>query len=352
MVDVLLKGKFRGAMLGSLLGDCLGAPFESQEFISKVILQRYLDKLEDPEFKSPFKKYTDDTAMMKSVAKFLVEKPDGDYRYIAKLFVEEFFQSPGRGYGQNVVNVFRKLKNSKYEDIFKPAQKQFGGLGSYGNGGAMRIAPIALFYHSDYENMVRVASESTKITHSNVLGINGAILQCLAIHQSLLIDPTKGSVDSKQFLDNLSEKIKVVEDDFQDDDNEFATAYQEKLQRIMSLLDKEHSDDLDDMVILTLGNGISAYESVPTAIYCFLRAQKMIPNIDTSNIFRRTIQYAISLGGDTDTIACMAGAIAGAYLGQPSINESILKHCERYEEIIEMSDNLFNACVKTNLFIR
>lgn len=58
-------------------------------------------------------------------------------------------------------------------------------------------------------------------------------------------------------------------------------------------------------------------------------------------MFRRTIQYAISLGGDTDTIASMAGAIAGAYLGVETINKNLQKHCELHDETLEMADNLF-----------
>jgi poly(ADP-ribose) glycohydrolase ARH3 len=51
---------------------------------------------------------------------------------------------------------------------------------------------------------------------------------------------------------------------------------------------------------------------------------------------RRTLQYAISLGGDTDTIASMAGALAGAYLGGDAINESVLQHCEASNEMSEL----------------
>lgn len=63
----------------------------------------------------------------------------------------------------------------------------------------------------------------------------------------------------------------------------------------------------------------------------------------TDNIYRRTVQYAITLGGDTDTIACMAGAIAGAYLGVEAINSSMAKQCESNQEILEMADNLLLA---------
>jgi len=60
----------------------------------------------------------------------------------------------------------------------------------------------------------------------------------------------------------------------------------------------------------------------------------------TENPFRRTIQYAISLGGDTDTIANMAGAIAGAYYGYSTISENLQKHCEATEQFIAYADKL------------
>lgn len=60
----------------------------------------------------------------------------------------------------------------------------------------------------------------------------------------------------------------------------------------------------------------------------------------TENKFRRTIQYAISLGGDTDTIASMAGAIAGAYHGEDEINKSLISYCEGAEEMVKLADGL------------
>jgi len=338
MQSQVIKSKYRGALLGSLLGDCLGAPYEGDEISSgdRIIIQRYFDKMDNTPYQGPFKKYTDDTAMMKSVAKFLIDKPEPDFKFLAKLFVTEFFKEPRRGYGQNVVDVFEKIRNSKYENIFKPASEQFDGSGSYGNGGAMRIAPIALYFYDNYENMLSVATEATKITHTNLLAINGALLQCIAINEAFKIN-SSSAIDYKEFCSRLLSKIKAIEE------SDESSAYQVKIKQILELLGKKYSDDLDDEVIYTLGNGISAYESVPTAIYCFLRAQDEIPGIETDNVFRRTIQYAITLGGDTDTIACMAGAIAGAHLGDESISKGLQQNCEKFEEIIKLADDLFEA---------
>lgn len=64
-------------------------------------------------------------------------------------FTENYLDQPERGYGGGVVSVFTQLKESNYQDVFVPAKKQFDGEGSYGNGGAMRIAPAALFTYKD-----------------------------------------------------------------------------------------------------------------------------------------------------------------------------------------------------------
>ena len=92
-------------------------------------------------------------------------------------FVKEYFNDPRRGYGANVSEVFQKLNNQNLEDVWTPAAEQFNGSGSYGNGGAMRISPVPLFAHKNYDIMIHIAEQSTKLTHTHPLGINGAILQ-------------------------------------------------------------------------------------------------------------------------------------------------------------------------------
>jgi len=60
-------------------------------------------------------------------------------------FVDEFRTQPNRGYGGNVITVFEALRRENYRHPYGPAERQFDGNGSYGNGGAMRISPAALF---------------------------------------------------------------------------------------------------------------------------------------------------------------------------------------------------------------
>lgn len=103
----------------------------------------------------------------------------------------------------------------------------------------------------------------------------------------------------------------------------------------------------DTEVLNVLGNDVSALYSVPTSIYCFLRAQKTIRGIDSENPFRRAIEYAISLGGDADTIASMTGAISGAYYGESVIPANLVKHLENHEGVTKLADQLYEASLKT-----
>ncbi|EFN64043.1 Poly(ADP-ribose) glycohydrolase ARH3 [Camponotus floridanus] len=98
----LLKSKFRGTMLGVLVGDILGKPYEGETIISdrkKIDLQRKLDNLEESKSRESVMGFTDDSAMTYSVAESLIEKRDLDIIDVAKRFVENFFQEHYRGYG-------------------------------------------------------------------------------------------------------------------------------------------------------------------------------------------------------------------------------------------------------------
>lgn len=82
-----------------------------------------------------------------------------------------------------------------------------------------------------------------------------------------------------------------------------------------------------------LGNGIAALHSVPTAIFCVLHCLQPLESLpENYSGLERTIAYSLALGGDTDTIACMAGAIAGAHYGIEAVPQSWMKCCEGAED--------------------
>lgn len=92
----------------------------------------------------------------------------------------------------------------------------------------------------------------------------------------------------------------------------------------------------DEEVVNVLGHSVNALYSVPTALYCFLRNSTF-----TADPMTKTLEYAISLGGDTDTIASMACALVGSLHGDSVVSANLRKCCEGFEEVIELGDKLY-----------
>ncbi|XP_029427234.1 ADP-ribose glycohydrolase ARH3 [Rhinatrema bivittatum] len=338
--------RFRGALLGALLGDCLGSEFEGHQPVTAARVTRFLSSVEGREAQreSGFLPYTDDTAMTRGLVQSLLSTPEFDEVDMAKRFAEDYNKDPDRGYGLGVVSVFKKLLSTECSDVFQPAKEQFDGKGSYGNGAAMRVVGIPLAY-PDISEMKKFAEKSAKLTHNCSLGYNGAILQALAVHYAM-----QGQLDWGEYLDLLIGHMKEVEGNKKSLDDarrldlvQFPFSY--RLQKIKEFLHRDSVAKQD--VIAELGNGIAALQSVPTAIYSFLRCMEPDPDIPAHyNKLQRTIIYCISLGGDTDTIATMAGAIAGAYYGEEQVPLSWKQSCEAFSETEAAAERLYELYCK------
>ncbi|PIO26776.1 hypothetical protein AB205_0044350 [Aquarana catesbeiana] len=281
--------RFRGALLGALMGDCIGALFEGESSLSSTSVRAVLENL-DKGGKPKVLTYTDDTAMTRSMVQSFLENKEFDAKDLADRFTKEYFSDPGRGYGAGVTQVFEKLYSGEYSDIFTPAKEQFNGKGSYGNGAAMRAMAIPLAF----PNIADV--------------IEQFMVKC------------KGPY--------LSARLELGE-----------FPYRKRLEKIKEFLDKRCVSRED--VVDQLGNGVAALESVPTAIYSFLRCMDPVEDLPKEfNILQRTLGYCFLLGGDTDTIATMAGAIAGAYHGDVQVPNEWKLRSESYEDAEKWAEEL------------
>jgi poly(ADP-ribose) glycohydrolase ARH3 len=263
--------KFIGCMIGTAVGDSLGARREGSSAIVEIA--------------DLAPRYTDDTAMTIAVAESLVEQKDFHYWHMAERFLRNYELEPWRRYGHTISRVFRLMRNGQLG--FGMIDRHLYPEGSFGNGAAMRVAPIGLLYHDDPKLLRDVAYNCAGITHSHELGLEGAALQACAVALAVLADPQ--DVKRTEFLGTLRMFAKPG-------------PYQEKLKTVIHLL--EQGAGKED-VVAQLGTGGSALESVPTAIYAFL----------ANPSFKSAVIYAVSLGGDADTIGAMTGAIAGACYG-------------------------------------
>ncbi len=286
------RSKFVGSLVGLAVGDSLGA--RSEGSFAVEIKEGRLSR------------YTDDTAMMIGVAESLIECGGLNAEHMAKRFVENYEKEPWRGYGPGPPRIFKMIKQGARWD--KALDKELYPGGSFGNGSAMRVAPIALFYRDDPNKLREAAYESSRITHSHPLAMEGAALEAYAIALALN--------EEKELLDKLI--------DFTESE-----AYRRKLESVRKLLPQRQNKR---KIVEELGNGVEALNSVPTAIYSFL----------ASSSFESSLIYAVNLGGDTDTIAAMCGAIAGAWWGIEEIPERWREHLENRKYIENLAENLWN----------
>jgi poly(ADP-ribose) glycohydrolase ARH3 len=257
-------------------------------------------------------RYTDDTHMTLATARSLLAcEGRFDGPHMAETFATHFEEEPWRGYGAGPPFVFHQLRSGLPWD--QAAVTLFGGEGSYGNGAAMRSAPIGLLHVHDLARADTIARESARITHTHALGREGAALQACAV--ALLVrEGASGALDRALFLAELARHAHTVE-----------------FRRALDAVDACDPAATPAAVIRELGRGIEAERSVPTALYTFLRHP---------DSFADAIYFAVGLGGDADTIASMTGALVGGFLGACAIPAPWRSGVEGGSELILLANGL------------
>ena len=231
--------------------------------------------------------FTDDTVMTVAVAKALVryaqtEDEEIFRRALVKEMVRYGNRYPAAGYGE----MFAKWLDS-------PDHAPYG---SFGNGSAMRVSPVG-FYAQNLKEAERLAEISAAVTHDHPEGIRGAkaIAACIYLAR-------RG--DSKERI------RRYIEENYYD----LSTSIDEA-RPTFTFVD-------------------TCPATVPFAIRAFLEGES----------YEDTVRLAVSLGGDTDTLACMAGGIAEAFWGIPdSILEKGLSYLDDMltDEVEELCEYLF-----------
>lgn len=182
-----LPDKFRGCLLGAAVGDMIGAVVEAEspEYIAHTY--RTIDEMLAtelvPEFSGlPWRvgRFTDDTQMTTCVAEWLIAGESPSPERLLVRFTEEY--EPSRRYGPGTEAILRMFPQHRAQ--WRALSTAMFPEGSYGNGSAMRVAPIGLAYFDDVESAVTVAIESSRPTHSHSLAYQGAVLQAMAIATS------------------------------------------------------------------------------------------------------------------------------------------------------------------------
>jgi poly(ADP-ribose) glycohydrolase ARH3 len=271
-----------GCLLGTACGDILGAAAEGCS--AREIRELYGEIRDFAESGRGFGCYTDDTQMTLALATSLVELGRVDAARVSAKYAE--FYEPWRGYGGAAHRVLRLLADGG--DYRGTGRLQFPE-GSFGNGGAMRIAPVGLAYrHAGADKLAEAVEDAILCTHVHPEAIDGALVQAKAVAIAATTEP--GSFDPAGMLRVLSPLCRT-----------------ETMQAKLAVLaDGLRHNDEDVYVIGRVGNGIRASQAVAAALWAFLRY---------GTTPEECVIRAISFGGDTDTIGAMAGALAGALHG-------------------------------------
>ena len=291
----LQPDKVFGSLLGLVLGDAIGSRFEGLR--PEQLHESYRDKWAafDYSMRRDSLRYTDDGQMALVIAEYLSENSHIDPNDLMRCFVQSY--EPWRGYGRGarvIIEAFRD--DADYEFV---AEHLFPG-GSLGNGAAMRSAPVGLRFADDQVRIWEQAKYSAWPTHRHELGIEGAQLIALATDFAV----TNANVTPSSLAAYLLPFCQT-------------TVFQNRLDRLAKV--KAESD------IAQFGNGIEVHESVVTALACFA--------FNPSD-FREAIATAIWLGGDTDTIAAMTGALVGAHVGSEFAESLQLSQLEEGAEFL------------------
>ncbi len=303
------KNKFRGSLVGAAVGDALGMP---TEYISDNELESNFggrvasfQKASDyhPCSHLDAGQYTDDTQQVILLAESLRDKSGFDIHDFGKRMGEWAHKcrtEPGfnRYAGGTSISASMKL----YEGV-SPFET---GVRRPTCGSAMRIAPIGLFYHKDMVALEQYAKDASAITHTHPAAIDSAVLISYMIASGINGVPVDEAVFEASSL-LRSDLLKNVN-------------------FVIAGRDRNPKD-----VAAVIGSSESSYETVPMALHCFLHSP---------DDFEKTVIEAANLTpGDTDSIACIAGAISGAYNGLNNIPKRF-KTVEDYDDILKLADAL------------
>ncbi|HSI32528.1 MAG TPA: ADP-ribosylglycohydrolase family protein [Tepidisphaeraceae bacterium] len=323
---ISLTEKYRGCLLGAAVGDVAGAPVEAESpgyiartygSVDEILAAGAVAEFSGPEWQVG--RFTDDTQMTLCVAEWLIAGEAALPERLLARFADAY--EPWRRYGPATEAILRLYPRfpEKWRDL---ATASFPH-GSYGNGSAMRVGPIGLVFHDDVERAAGVATESSRTTHSHPLAIQGAALQAVMVATAV----TQGTFAAGKYLERARERLARFAELLWDT-TPFDRALNEIERGLAAGAPRAAMADV-------LGTDVTAHGSVPFALYCFMRHPDSYADV---------IRAAVFAGGDTDTIACMAGAISGAFLGREAIPQEWVEAIreERYSasEIERVADRL------------
>lgn len=255
------------SLVGTAVGDALG----EQLYLRENAIHRRLPS-------GPWR-WTDDTEMACSVFHTLDTHGHVDPDALAASFVTHY--DVDRGYGTGVDVMMRDI--ARGANLRELATQTFGGTGSWGNGGAMRIAPLGAWFAGDPAEAARQAEVATRVTHTHPEGVAGAIAVAVA-----------AAVEPVHLFDEVLRRTPpgLVHDG------------------VRQARDLAGADPDDAAAALGTGRQVSAPDTVPLALWVVARHP---------NDYAEAIWTVAPLAEDVDTLCAIVGGILAGRLGVDAI---------------------------------
>jgi ADP-ribosylglycohydrolase len=184
----------------------------------------------------------------------------------------------------------------------------FEGMGSVGNGAAMRSGPIGAYFHEDIAEVIEQAKLAAEVTHAHKEGMAGGIAVALAACICTRHGLNGQSLSADIFFDFIIENMPGS--------------------KVKALIQKAKTLPADydiRTIVSVLGNGtkLCAEDTVPLALWCAA---------NHTDSFEEAIWTGLSALGDRDTIAAIIGSIVVLSAGQDSIPKHWIKQAEKFSE--------------------
>ena len=294
-----IEKKLRGYLFGTACGDALGRPVE--HLTLEQIKEKYGEKgiLEVP----PDSPWTDDTQLMLVIARGLLQgaelEPPELMDFIAKELVL-WLDEPDLGAGPTSRGAALRLKEG--------INWRESGIVSKTCGSLMRVGILGFLYRNNSDKLVQSALLSGRITHLHPVSDAASIAGAYAVKLAL------DDVEPEEMYGSL---LKITEGFSQEFTNALKKSYE-----------IAHSGLSDEDALKELGQGWYADETFALAYFCLLRYP---------NDYKKAVQTAVNITGDSDSVGSVAGGIIGAKLGIEAIPVSWiedLKEKEKLEEIV------------------
>lgn len=235
-------------------------------------------------------RYTDDTEMALSLVEELARVGAVDQDALADAFGRRM--NPARGYGAGAYRVLMHVRDGG--DWRRASRSNFRGAGSFGNGGAMRVAPLGAFFADDLERCAHEARLSAEITHAHEDGIAGAV--AVAVGAALAWGwHGKHLPLGRDWLRQVRDLVPPG-------------PVREGIEEAMRLGSGTSTSD----AARALGNG-SAVTAADTVPFCLWVASWH------SHDFLEAIWQTVSALGDRDTTCAIVGGLVSLQVGEPGI---------------------------------